>query len=104
MVSCLDLKGTAAILQSCLLAGRRARAAYTHVVCCKLLAFCMLSMCEIGRMEQVFDMHVPDTHARDMYMYPYKLCIVIHMYVRVYYPNVRLVIYSILEHLDRHIF
>lgn len=93
MVSCLDLdvvltdldlKGTAAILQSCLLAGRRAKAAYTHVVCCKLLTFCMLSMCEIGRIEQVFDMYVLDTHARDMYMYPYKLCIYVCIRTYVY--------------------
>lgn len=41
VVTDLDLKKTAAILQSCLLAGR-AKAAYTHVVCCKLLTFCML--------------------------------------------------------------
>lgn len=41
VVTDLDLKGTAAILQSCLLAGR-AQAAYTDVVCCRLLTFCML--------------------------------------------------------------
>ena len=41
VVTDLDLKGTAAIFQSGLLAGR-AMAAYTDVVCCKLLTFCML--------------------------------------------------------------
>ena len=46
VVTDLELKGTATILQSLLFASR-AKVSYTDVVCCKLLSFCMLLMGEI---------------------------------------------------------